>query len=70
MVLAIFLSFWTWCYTYRANAAKFWTGLILCCIGAMLSFLIIPLMLNFAVWFWAIIDATTASDSFYRTGVR
>lgn len=27
VLLAVFLGFWTWLYTYRDNAAKFWTVL-------------------------------------------
>jgi len=27
ILLAVFLSFWTWLYTYRRDAWKFWTGL-------------------------------------------
>ena len=27
VLLAVFLSFWTWLYTYKRNAWKFWTGM-------------------------------------------
>ncbi len=27
VLLAVFLSFWAWLYTYRRNARKFWIGL-------------------------------------------
>ena len=29
ILLAVFLTFWTWLYTYRRNNRKFWLGLIL-----------------------------------------
>src|SRR4051794_31413280 len=44
VLLAVFLSFWTWCYTYKTNTAKFWTGLALCIIS-------VPLDLVFVGWF-------------------
>ena len=28
VLLAVFLSFWTWVYTYRKNTWKFWVGLV------------------------------------------
>jgi hypothetical protein len=33
VVFAVFLSFWTWCYTYRTDAKKFWVGLVVAIIG-------------------------------------
>jgi hypothetical protein len=27
VLLAVFLGFWSWLYTYRANKVRFWTGL-------------------------------------------
>jgi hypothetical protein len=28
VLLAVFLSFWTWLYTYNRNSWKFWLGLV------------------------------------------
>jgi hypothetical protein len=28
VLLAVFLGFWTWVYTYRKNTRKFWVGLV------------------------------------------
>ena len=36
ILLAVFLSFWTWLYTYKRNSKKFWIGLavFVVCIAA------------------------------------
>ena len=30
VLLAVFLGFWSWLYTYRQNAGRFWLGLAVC----------------------------------------
>ena len=54
VILAVFLSYWSWLYTYKQDAVKFWIGLIISCIGIFMLF--IP---NVIVWLWAIIDQST-----------
>ena len=61
VVLAVLLAFWTWLYTYKVNAAKFWAGLALTVLGIFLWTAFIGLPILLAVWFWAVID--TASHS-------
>jgi uncharacterized membrane protein YvbJ len=63
VLLAVFLSFWTWCYTYKKNASKFWIGLS---VSVLLSWLYgLPII---AIWIWAIVDAATKPDSYYQAG--
>ena len=40
VLLAVFLSYWTWLYTYRKDAWKFWIGTGIVFILVMLGFLI------------------------------
>ncbi|MFO7928737.1 MAG: zinc-ribbon domain-containing protein [Candidatus Humimicrobiaceae bacterium] len=58
VLLAIFLSFWTWVYTYDKDAWKFWLNLALSIVtlgiwGASVS------------WIWAIIDVAVKPPSYY-----
>lgn len=57
VLLAVFLGFWTWCYTYKKDAWKFWLnlGLSLVSIGYWLP----------VAWIWAIIDASRRPAEFY-----
>lgn len=58
VLLAVFLSFWTWCYTYKRDAWKFWLNLGLSIATLSLWQLVaIP---------WAIIDAARRPASFYE----
>ncbi len=56
VILAVFLCFWTWAYTYKYDAWKFWLNLIL-------SFTII--WIPFA-WIWAIIDAANKDKKIFE----
>jgi hypothetical protein len=57
LLLAIFLGFWTWCYTYKRDAWKFWLNLILTVLT--LGFY------GLVAWIWAIIDVAVKPDTFY-----
>lgn len=70
VILAVFLTFWTWAYTYKANAGKFWAGLIICFVSWIFIFVAAPFFIIPIVWLWAVIDTATSPDSFYKTGVR
>lgn len=61
VLLACFLSFWTWLYTYKKNTWKFWVGLVLGIAGIPLYG--IPAI---AVWIWAIIDVSIKPRSYYE----
>jgi len=60
ILLAIFLSYWTWLYTYRKDYVKFWLGLILSVIGIFL--LLLP---NLIVWVWSMVDTAIKPQSWY-----
>jgi len=66
ILLAVFLAPWNWCYTYKRDAAKFWIGLSMMILGAILLVVLIGFFLIVAVWLWAVIDAASKSDNFYR----
>ena len=58
VLLAVFLTFWSWIYTYKVDAWKFWLNLAL-------SVLTIGAWALFVAWPWAIIDAARRSDDWY-----
>lgn len=62
VLLAVFLSFWTWIYTYKKDAVKFWIGLVA---GLGLGFLTMGIT-AVIVWVWAIIDVAVKPESFYQ----
>jgi hypothetical protein len=58
ILLAVFLGFWTWVYTWRRDQWKFWTNLGLT-----------VLTLGFwgvVAWIWAIVDVCVKPDDWYR----
>ena len=57
VLLAVFLAFWTWCYTYQRDSWKFWLNLVL-------SVLSLGLWV-FVAWIWAIIDVCVKPQSWY-----
>lgn len=61
VLLACFLSFWTWLYTYKKNTWKFWVGLVVGIVGIALSG--IPAI---GVWIWAIVDVSVKPRSYYE----
>lgn len=60
IILAVFLSFWTWLYTYKLDSGKFWAGLI---ISVFTGWLIFPI---FIVWIWAILDTSLKDKDMYE----
>lgn len=57
VLLAVFLSFWTWLYTYKEDAWKFWLNLLLTIFT--LGFW------GIVAWIWAIIDTSVRSKESY-----
>ena len=57
VLLAVFLGAWTWVYTYKRDATKWWVafGVSLVSVGLALP----------VFWIWAIVDAAGRSDDFY-----
>ena len=57
LLLAIFLSFWTWIYTYQKDSWKFWLNLALSIVTIGCWEIVAEI--------WAIIDVATKPDSYY-----
>ena len=70
VTLAVVLAFWTWLYTYRADAGKFWAGLILTGAGIGLLFAWVGLPILLAVWVWAVFDTASKDRSWYTSFPR
>jgi hypothetical protein len=58
VLLAVFLGFWTWVYTYQKDAVWFWLNLVL-------SVFTVGLWGIFVSWPWAIIQAAIRPTEFY-----
>ncbi|MCJ7575148.1 MAG: zinc ribbon domain-containing protein [Dehalococcoidia bacterium] len=76
VLLAVFLSFWTWLYTYRKDAWKFWVSLVLAIFTGILAVVTSGVSLVFSwifnlgvlgVWIWAIVDTAVKKDEWYRS---
>ena len=72
ILLAVFLSFWTWLYTYKMDGWKFWVGVgvavfsIVLAIATMGISAFFTWVLGLAVWIWAIVDTAIKNDDWYR----
>jgi len=66
VLLAVFLGCWTWLYTYKRDATKFWIGLVTGVIGGLLAFVVVGLFAILGIWIWAIVDAASKPDSWYQ----
>lgn len=68
VLLAVFLSGWTWLYTYRADAPKFWVSLGVGSFLFLLSFAA-PVFTFFGLgfWIWAIVDTASKTDEWYAS---
>lgn len=58
ILLAVFLGFWAWLYTYERDTAKFWVnlGLTIVTLGIW----------GIVGWIWAIVDTSSRPDEFYQ----
>lgn len=71
VLLAVFLGFWAWIYTYHKDAWKFWVNLgVLAALIALIlpTFFMSLLFLPFAAfgsWLWALIDVAIKPDEYY-----
>ena len=66
LLMAIFVPPWNWLSTYKRDAVKFWIGLSLMIVGTILLLVVVGFFLIVGVWLWAIIDAATKTESYYR----
>lgn len=57
VIIAVFLGFWYWLYTYERNKTKFWVNvaLIIVSVGYW----------SIVAWIWAIIDAASKPEDYY-----
>ena len=58
VILAVFLGYWAWLYTYRRDAWKFWLNLALTIVTLLVWAVV--------AWIWAIIDTAARPASFYE----
>ncbi|MGH8980359.1 MAG: hypothetical protein ACRDWE_04975 [Acidimicrobiales bacterium] len=65
MLLAVFLSFWTWVYTYKRDRKKFWVGLLVGTAGLLVHITLLGAIVPFAVWVWAIADTVSKPKKWY-----
>lgn len=75
ILLAVFLGFVTWSYTYKKDSWKFWVGAAAFVMAVVFTvtgdaFPFGPALLTrlacFGVGIWAIIDTATRTDAWYR----
>jgi hypothetical protein len=72
VLLAIFLGFITWMYTYEKDAWKFWTAFAITVGDVILSavtlgvWLVVAIPLGIGIWVWGIIDTAARSQQFYN----
>lgn len=57
ILLAVFLAWWTWLYTYKRDATKFWIALVVTILTIGFG--------GIVFWVWAIIDTCTKTDAWY-----
>ena len=50
ILLAVFLTFWTWLYTYRRDAWKFWLGLILSSLPVLIAAIFMEFFVSNVSW--------------------
>ena len=60
VLLAVFLTTWTWAYTYKVDSWKFWLNIAL-------GVLTLGIWTVFISWPWAIIDAARRPATWYET---
>ena len=59
ILLAVFLGFWTWLYTYRVDAWKFWLNLGLTVVTLGIWGICVA-------WLWAVISTATRPEEFFE----
>ncbi len=71
VLLAIFLGFTTWMYTYERDAWKFWTAFAIVIVNSFLSavtlgiWLFVAIPVGIGIWLWGVIDTAAKSQPFY-----
>ena len=73
ILLAVFLAFWTWLYTYKKDAWKFWVGLGLAIVDIILAVVtmgfsaVFTWIFSLGIWIWAIVDTSVKKDQWYSS---
>ena len=73
IILAIFIGFWAWLYTYSKDAWKFWVGLGLAIVDVILAVVTFGYSLFFTwiigvgIWIWAVVDTSVKKDQWYSS---
>jgi hypothetical protein len=71
VLLAVFLSFWTWLYTYRRDNWKFWIAFALWVFQMLVASALqgnaswYPRLVVPVIWVWAILDTSLKNDIWY-----
>lgn len=67
VLLAVFLSFWTWLYTFDRDSTKFWIGLGVNIVGVVFIFFFgLGILIDLGIWIWAIVDVASKPNEFYQ----
>jgi len=73
VLLAVFLGFWTWLYTYREDGWKFWVGLGVSIGNFVLTLLtlgiwvLVAIPAGLGIWIWSIVDTAVKTDDWYAS---
>ena len=73
ILLAVFLGFFTWLYTYREDSGKFWISVSVSVVNFILGIVtlgiwfIVSFFVGLGIWIWAIVDAVGKNDEWYAT---
>lgn len=73
VLLAVFLGFWTWLYTYREDGAKFWVGFGVAFVNVILLFATLGLWVfvfwipALGLWIWPVVDTASKNDEWYAS---
>ncbi len=71
VLLAIFLGYTTWMYTYERDTWKFWTAFAIIVVNVFLTFitfffwLIVAIPVGIGIWLWGVIDTAAKPQQFY-----
>jgi hypothetical protein len=70
ILLAVFLGFWTWLYTYKRDYPKFWISLGSVIMFALISLfypdvLLVDWFVGLGIAVWAIVDTAVKKREWY-----
>jgi len=71
VILSVFFSFFSWLYTYKRNAWKFWLSLVLYIVLSVVSAAVVlgsgfSIFLVLGIWLWALIDNSKRTTEWYQ----